>query len=700
MGTIFFNAHHSPIGAFASFTFGCCGAKGGLGLELGKPANENLYIGAETRAGGTFEALPFFAEAEDESKRYDVEAQGKTAAKAALRPFPRQDIRRDFRLGTDTWKAGDLTFRVLSPVTAVPDPKTAGDKEMKRAILPAVLAELTLDNSAGRKPRQVFFGYQGSDPYSSMRRLDDTAAGAFCGIGQGRRTAIVSASPGTVSCLGFTMESILQPQIAANLVFGLGGTGAVVGVVPPRQTRTFRFAVCFYRDGYCTAGIDCSYWYTRYFANIEAVAGYALRHFAKLATTAETANRMVDKAKLSPDQKFQLRHAIRSYYGSTEFLDWDGKPFWVVNEGEYRMMNTFDLTADQLFFELRMNPWTVRNELAMFLKRFSYFDEVRAPGAEKAHPGGLSFTHDMGVANSVSRPHYSSYELFGLDGCFSHMTHEQLCNWVLCGTSYYAVTRDTKWLKKHLAVLKACFQSLLNRDHHDPKRRDGVMSLDSSRCQGGAEITTYDSLDTSLGQSRNNLYMAVKCWACYVALEKLFARARLPTLARESASQARRCASTICAHLTDKGYIPAVMGEGNDSKIIPAIEGLVFPWIQGHREALDPKGRFAALMAALRQHLETVLQPGVCLFPDGGWKMSATSNNSWLSKIYICQFVARQVFGMKWAAAGRQADAAHVAWLLHPESLYWSWSDQIISGIARGSKYYPRGVTSILWLEE
>jgi len=42
---IFFNAQHSPIGAFASFTLGSKGAKGGLGLELGKPADQNVFIG-------------------------------------------------------------------------------------------------------------------------------------------------------------------------------------------------------------------------------------------------------------------------------------------------------------------------------------------------------------------------------------------------------------------------------------------------------------------------------------------------------------------------------------------------------------------------------------------------------------------------------------------------------------------------------
>jgi hypothetical protein len=42
---IFFNTQHSPIGAFASFTLGSKGAKGGLGLELGKPADQNVFIG-------------------------------------------------------------------------------------------------------------------------------------------------------------------------------------------------------------------------------------------------------------------------------------------------------------------------------------------------------------------------------------------------------------------------------------------------------------------------------------------------------------------------------------------------------------------------------------------------------------------------------------------------------------------------------
>jgi len=34
------------------------------------------------------------------------------------------------------------------------------------------------------------------------------------------------------------------------------------------------------------------------------------------------------------------------------------------------MMNTFDLTVDQAFFELALNPWTVRNVLDYYVERY------------------------------------------------------------------------------------------------------------------------------------------------------------------------------------------------------------------------------------------------------------------------------------------------------------------------------------------
>ncbi|MBE7680051.1 glycoside hydrolase family 52 protein [Paenibacillus sp. P13VS] len=719
--SIFYNAHHSPIGAFASFTLGYKGAKGGLGLELGKPADQNIYIGLQSREGEHYEALPFFEATEDESVRYDVEkldniengieeggesqvqSQPHTSTRSKrplIAAFRDEEITRDFKSGTDTWTAGDLTFRIYSPVRPVPEPKHGDLEQLKDALVPAVLVEMTIDNTQGQQSRKAYFGYQGNDPYSAMRMIGGPEGGKLTGVGQGRLTAIMSSDDGLYPALGFTLDKILQEKHVENLAFGLGRTAALLMEVPAGEKRTYQFAVCFYRGGIVTSGLDTTYWYTRYFADIQEAGQYALDRFDTLTASCEEAEQRLDTSSLSDDQAFMLAHSIHSYYASTQLLDADGEPFWIVNEGEYRMMNTLDLTADQLYFELALNPWTVRNELEWFVKRYSYTDQVRFPGEDQLYPGGLTFTHDIGVANVFSRPGHSAYELVGIDDCFSQMSHEELVNWLCCATVYIEQTKDQEFVKQMLPVIQDCFESMLNRDHPDEDQRNGLMGLDSSRTKGGAEITTYDSLDVSLGQSRNNIYLAGKCWAVYVALEKLFAAEKLSDLSLQAGRQADRCAASVAAQLTEGGYIPAVIAENNDSRIIPAIEGLVFPYFTGCEGALDVHGRFGSYLQALRTHLKTVLVPGTCLFEDGGWKLSSTSNNSWLSKIYLSQFITREILGMEWDESGQASDAAHVNWLLHPEESYWCWSDQILSGVAVGSKYYPRGVTSILWLLE
>src|SRR3954464_9907384 len=100
----------------------------------------------------------------------------------------------------------------------------------------------------------------------------------------------------------------------------------------------------------------------------------------------------------------------------------------------------------------------------------------------------------MGVNNNFSPPGHSSYELPHLTGCFSYMTAEQLCNWVLIAACYAAKTKDDAWVRQNLHTIDACLTSLINRGGEA-----GFCQYDSSRCGGeGAEITTYDSLDHSL----------------------------------------------------------------------------------------------------------------------------------------------------------------------------------------------------------
>ncbi len=702
-----FNAFHSPIGAFASLTLGMPGAKGGFGLERGGPADEEVCIGMEERDRPEFRALPFFTpEVSSDEKRYEVEgATGSepssgTPLSVPVLPWALEDITRDFDLARDTWRAGDLTFTLHTQVVPVPDPSTASEAELRAAIVPAVWAEITLDNRGCAKSRRALFAFAGKDPYTFMRTW--TGEG-FVAAGQGPHVGLFARDEsGVAPAQGFTPGKLLAPSHPRNQCFHLGGTAGLVFTVAPDERRTFVVAIAFYRGGIATTGMATRYFYTRFFADLDAVGRYALGRFPAVAAASAAPAGFEKLASLTADRRFQLIHAIRSYYGSTEFLvAGDGRPFWVVNEGEYRMMNTFDLTVDHLFFELKLNPWVVRNQLDWFRTRYAYEDEVVDPKTKQRYPGGLSFTHDMGIANAITLPGYSSYELFGLDGCFSHMTHEQLVNFIHCATVYIHRSGNIAWAAEVEETLAACQASLLVRDHPDAAQRNGIMGFDSSRCEGGAEITTYDSLDASLGQARNNLYLAVKTWAAYLGLEAFWSKRGEAVRAAEAAQQARRAAATIAGSAAGRDTLPAVLFENVDSAIIPAVEGLVFPWSLGLSAAIGDTGPYAALIAALRRHLSAVLDPerGLCRFADGGWKLSSTSNNSWLSKIYLCQFVASEVLGLNDPAAEASADAAHRAWLLHPENTYFAWSDQMVSGIARGSKYYPRGVTSVLWLE-
>lgn len=685
MSSPFFNAHHSPVGSFATFTLGMKGPNGGLGLELAGPACEGVYIGLETREGGEFETLPFYGNFEVKAEDFDVEGLSDLHHATALKNFSDSEISRSLGASVDEWRAGDLVFRVYSPPRAVPE---LDSPKAKEALVPAILVELTVDNSAGQVERRAFFGYAGSDRASGMRILLEPG---LVGIGQGTSIAIATADPGVYAGLAWQPEAVLSPRRRENLGFMLGSIGLLVGTVPPGEIRTFRFAVGFFREETATAGIRTRYLYRRWYQTVEEVLIQALRQ-ADDTVERSVAFDNVLCSRLSPDRAFMAAHAIRSYYGSTQLLETvEGKPLWVVHEGEYRMMNTFDLTVDQAFFELVMNPWTVRNVLDQFVERYSYFEGARFPGSDTVFSGGLAFTHDMGVSNNFAPSGHSGYEQAGLKGCFSYMSSEELMNWVLTAGLYVTHTGDHLWSSERRGVWLDCLSSLENRDHPEPEKRNGVMGLDDARCQGGAEITTYDSLDASLGQARNNLYLAVKGWASYVLLNHIFQQLGETTAAERAQEQARRAVATVIEAKDANGLLPAVIGEGVEARIIPAIEALVYPFVMG----IDAP--FPDLYETLSNHFRSVLQPGICLFPEGGWKLSSTSRNSWLSKIYLCQYVSERILGNP---SDAMADHAHAEWLLDPDNIFYAWSDQMLDGKAVGSRYYPRGVTSILWLAE
>ena len=111
--------------------------------------------------------------------------------------------------------------------------------------------------------------------------------------------------------------------------------------VEPGESQTIRVVLAYYLAGEVTFNHAASYWYTKYFKSIDEVFKYAFSNQERYL--AETAARDIEleASGLSEEQQFLIAHATRSYYGSSQWLD-DGKPLWVVNEGEYLMINTLD----------------------------------------------------------------------------------------------------------------------------------------------------------------------------------------------------------------------------------------------------------------------------------------------------------------------------------------------------------------------
>lgn len=718
-----FNAQHSPMGAFMSFTCGHVGTGGGIGVEIGKPAAQNVFVGV--KRGSRMEqtplrCLPFLKGIAGPSAaaNYDVErAAQRAAAERAYLPYALDEVQRDYNWATDKWTTEDFTFTLFSPFGPIPEP--GGDPDaIRQALLPAIVARLEVDNRQGTSVKTGVFAIDFGEAGTRLLGLDnpngsDERIGFAWRRNRGVLAQLENGEPGLAALQRW---SVAEGLADINPIHMLGNTAGVVFEVPAGQKRTLLLSIGVYLDGIVTTGLEGKYFYTRYYNSLEDVLSTALDQSDRLIKTSHQLDQELLTSGLSEDQRFMIAHSTRSYYGSTQLLDIGGEPYWIVNEGEYCMMNTLDLVVDQAFWELNLNPWVVRNILDGFTRRFVYHDQVRAPKG-KPRPGGISFTHDQGVNNNFSPNGQSSYELARLHGCFSFMTAEELLNWVLTATCYVAKTGDYDWLASNRPVLKACAESIQNRCNND-----GLIAFDSVLCQGGSEITTYDSLDESLGQTRNNAYIAVKTWASLLGLRLLNELAGAPGGAdtEETAELMDRLTAALIRSADKKGVIPAVMepeSPGFTSRILPIAEALVYPnyWLNCLRargtdedcqlrlvESLN-----SPLVAAVKRHTLALLTDPKRrnLFADGGIRLSSTSNNSWMSKIAIFQHVCRTVLHLQdemptFATLMAAADAAHTRWQTEGISKFWACSDQLINGEAKGSRYYPRIVTSALCLDE
>jgi hypothetical protein len=656
-----------------------------------RPPRGGMFVGYRSGQGEP-RLLPFSAGARfglgaSAYREDDVDSSREDNLRSAAY-FGAGEIERWISLSGEEWRAGALSFRVISFFGEVPDPQTVAPASARSALRPSLLLSISFDNTSGAGPMTGLFGMQGI-----RRPLSDSTAGGLLGMaGDTSFGFAIRPKAGVDEVMDWSVVDAAfdgGADGAARSLRRLASEGGLRFSVPAGEKAEYVIALGIFRDGIVTAGQGAHAYHSCLFKDVEDVLESALDDQAESLFRAQRIDDLLDSSGLSDDRKFLFAHAAHSYTASTELLLTEsGEPVFVVNEGEYQMMNTLDLTVDQAFWEARFSPWTLRNELESFAERSSYMDEL-----------GIAFAHDQGVDDCFSPKGRSVYEMPGLTDCFSFMSYEETLNWIISACLYASLAKDAAWANGRRSTLAACLASIRARDANG----DGVMDRDSDRCAGGAEITTYDSLDISLGQARNNLYLAVKAWSALVCIGALFRRidgGESPE-AKAASESAMAAARTIAGMMLEsERFIPAVFESDNRSCIIPAIEGLAYPGFCGAPEAVREDGPYGELIRALKLHLDTVLAPGVCLDAvSGGWKLSSTSRNTWLSKIFLNQYVAENVLGMDDERTRR--DAVYARWL-RTGSADFAATDQVDStnGKDLGSRLYPRLVTSILWLEK
>ncbi len=292
----------------------------------------------------------------------------------------------------DEFKTDGMTLRVYTPHPAIPD---GGSREaLSFALLPAVIIELTVDNTQSDTPAYGFLGL--AIKTGRLRTVDVSTDKALCGVGFGTHWAFV-ARPETNGVYLIRDGSIADAvEKGAPRLLHKGREGGVALAVPPRSEKTLTMAFGFYREGNVTVGIESRYAYTEYFKNVDEVCDYALRHADEIKRSCAEFDAETKEACPEPLRRELFAQALRAYYANAQLtVSNEGRLHYNVPEGGFYWRNTMDLAADHLGWELWRNPWVVRNIMDLYIERYSYHDRVRfdekdASGNNVAtfHPGG------------------------------------------------------------------------------------------------------------------------------------------------------------------------------------------------------------------------------------------------------------------------------------------------------------------------
>jgi len=673
MSTPLFTTHHSPVGAWASLTFGAAGR--GIGIDdqrLGSKVDADLVV-AVHRDGATT-ALPFLENAAD-YPQWRVLTAGAIARK--LTPCV------DEFFTVETAGEVGIALRVFTPHAALPNPKRSGN--LQYSTVPGLLMELEIDNSNSDSPATAFVGlnYRGE---GNLRPVDWSSK-TLCGVGHTGRW-ILAATP--VKDEVFTVQAAaLEEAIAAGVpaIDPTSSRGGIVVKVAPRTKRSVNLAFAFYHAGAAAqsgAGIGGGtgaagrYLYTVYFPRVEVVANFLLQNHQKIRESCASLDGRTAAACPDPEKLAIFARGVRAYEANMQLVDADGVPYFTVISsgsigGERGYRNALDQAVDHLPWELYRNPWAIRNVFDLGTTSYAYHDKVRFPSdgenAKELREGGMTFAHDFGFHSCYSPAGVSAYEAANKSGAGSFMSTEVLLNGVYLLTSYALLADDTPWAKTRLPFARELLTSMENRDHWDPERRNGLLKAESGKVGTGAETTAYVGTSGVLEKARGSLYLVIKTFCANLMLTTYFQNNNDLHSADYSYAFAQKTAqSLVAAFNEDGGFWPANVLEpaSSSERVIAALEPLAVPTYLGLTSTLNEY--FPELFGALKSHAEACLKnaPEGCIDPaTGGLRLSSGNDKTIAAKVVSVLYVLERLFGIDvqvqypglWRSVVEKADA-------------------------------------------
>jgi hypothetical protein len=665
---VFLNVDHAPMGACSTFAYGYHGEPCGVGWSSGVYPYWDTWGGGVLiglSAGTGIQTLPFVTNIPP-----NVTFFADTAVRRHLTPCADEY----------TILGAGLSFTHYSPAWSMPDLNTATLPEKKRFFLPATWMVFTIQNT-NSTPRDFYFGL----PVPVTQKT--FANGAYEGFALGE--AALAVQKGSCELLTGSALSAVFTGLAKGFAFHVN--------VPAGQTRRLMLVIAYYRGAVVDSRRGSHYYYTSLYPSIDAVIDSAFALFPDAQARCAQMAEALRAARLNPYREFLASHALHAYQAVTAcLLDAQSRVYWWEMEGWFNYINTFDLTVDHAFYDAWMHPWALRNVLDAFSGAipgtgYSYEAPLYNPSSAQVSTHGFSFYHDMGAwPTSGTGPAYGA-----------NMGDEELQSWILSAGIYWSRTRDDAWLTNNAALLQTCLNSMLLRDNTNAAVRDGI-----TKNVNAGEITTWDSLDSSLLRPSFSGRLAVRNWASYLALNAMFNQMADPADAATCQNMAATAAQTILnrwnTYHSTLGYLPALLDGSSMAATVAMVEGLAYPTVMGLTNAIDRNnGPYASMLQALSNHIVAVLVPGKCLSTGcGAWlSTSATPTISWQSKNFIAQYVAEVVLGITNNNVNGTVDQIHASLQIQDAPLQ-GFGDALNGTGAfqyAGGVHYPRGITTALW---